>query len=582
MVSKFVFWSVVLLAIVGYTGAKALWNNQFSHSKDFTYWQGQYRDIASTLAVGDDVKEAARSAPTEVKQVTVTQFPLIQQDGTQQQRVDRCESCHVGMSNPQMTAENIIKAKFGIAIPTAQVADYLEKHDDARALVETLGAHPGIALEGTPLPAGMEATRFNTYVDGAQTVQPLGIAHSPHLQYGVVTNAVSSDPELAQWKTQRANLKQHPFPTFGCTTCHYGSGRDLIQEKAHQFVGDKVNSTDEELEAVNVIPIPGVQMLPAKHMEAACAQCHASYSPATFKITYLPQMASIARGEQLFQQQACYGCHKIAGFSKGNIGPELTYEGRQKPIKAIAHQLWDPRYQVGSCVMPYFFSIRQHNPDNALVATETVDPRVKTTTPAAVQDEHSLDFDEETARTLRQHGYIPNAARQTDVDDLVTFIASQTGQNYADSQASRFTTVAAYNTALPPDVPVTVAQGKVLFAASGCYACHYIGDPNTAHITGDPNHGQGGIFGPELSWEGTRHSKEWLVAHYQNPQEFVPGSIMPIFPFSDSQRAALSLYDQSLRPAKAGARTVSPDQDLTTAQQQKLGMQTNDIRYMTR
>ena len=69
-------------------------------------------------------------------------------------------------------------------------------------------------------------------------------------------------------------------------------------------------------------------LLPAKYMEAACAQCHASYDSKKFTLSYLPQMTTIARGEQLFKAQACYGCHKIEGFSKGNIGPELTYEGR--------------------------------------------------------------------------------------------------------------------------------------------------------------------------------------------------------------------------------------------------------------
>ena len=47
MVSKFVFWSLVLLALVGVTGAMSLWNNQNAtdihggYQKDFTYWQGQ-------------------------------------------------------------------------------------------------------------------------------------------------------------------------------------------------------------------------------------------------------------------------------------------------------------------------------------------------------------------------------------------------------------------------------------------------------------------------------------------------------------------------------------------------------------
>ncbi len=565
MVTKFVLWSLLLLALVGYTGVKSLWNNQNAQTHDFTYWQNQYKDIAYQLASDPTVKEAARDAVVEVKQVTVIQFAALQQDGTEQQRVDRCQSCHIGLLNPQMTAENIIRTVDHKTVPAASVAAYLEAHDDTRAMVETLGAHPGVTVT--------VGTQENN----------LGVIHSPHLSYGVTTETSPTAADRADYEAQKENVKKHPFQTFGCTTCHYGSGRDLIQYKAHQFVGDQVSSDADTLEAANIIPIPGTQMLPARFMEAACAQCHASYNPTTFHISYLPQMQTIARGEQLFKSQACYGCHKIEGFSKGNIGPELTNEGRSALPSTIAHQLWDPRYKVATCVMPYFFSVRQHNTDiapggiigNPNANTETVDPRTKTVNAADIQNR-------DITTTLNQHGYIADASRQADVDALITFVASQTGQNYADSQSSRFAAIASYNISSPGEVAVTIAQGKQLFAQSGCYACHYIGNPNVKHITGDPKYGQGGVAGPELSWEGSRHSQQWLVAHYKNPQAFVPGSIMPIFPFSDSQRAALSLYDASQRPAGAGARPVSPDQDMPTDTQVQRGIENPDVRYMTR
>ena len=574
MVSKFAFWSIVLLILVVITGVKSVWNNQNADTPDFTVWQGQYRTVAAALAQSDAVKQAALDAPTEVKQVTVLQFPVIKADGTTQQRVDRCQSCHVGLLNPSMTAENIIKIIDNKVVTTDKLADYLNDPAHAKTLeaIKTLGAHPGIRVEAGDNP------------------HDLGVIHSAKFTYGIATEASLSEEDKSDYQYQKINLKQHPFPTFGCTTCHYGTGRELIQDAAH---GNPEHSL--------------TPLLPAKYMEAACAQCHARYDEKSFAIGYQaplsasriiklldgkdvdasqvgaytsdpknaqtaatiqyvasqPQMATIAKGEQLFKAQACYGCHKIEGFSKGNIGPELTNEGRVAGgTPKIEHQLWDPRYLTPSCVMPYFFSVRQHNTDDSTVSEEDVDPRVKTVKTAPIADKDSPDYNEDIATSLRQHGYIADASRQADVDALVTFIASQTGQNYADSQASRFTTIAAYNVARPADVAPTAAVGKQLFEQSGCYACHYIGNPDAKHQTGDPNLGKGGIAGPELSWEGTRHSQKWLVEHYKNPQAFVPGSIMPIFPFSDSQRAALSLYDGSLRSPKATARPVSQDQDI--------------------
>ena len=579
MVSKFAFWSIVLLILVVITGVKSVWNNQNDSTPPFTDWQAQYRTVAAALATSDAVKEAALDAPTEVKQVTVLQFPVIKSDGTEQQRVDRCQSCHVGLGNPSMTAENIIKVLDNQTVPTDKLADYLNDPAHAKTLeaIKTLGAHPGIRVEAGDNP------------------HDLGVIHGPKFTYGLATEASLSDEDKTDYQYQKINLKQHPFPTFGCTTCHYGTGRELIQNAAH---GNPEHSL--------------TPLLASKYMEAACAQCHARYDEKSFAIGYQaplsaqriiklldgkdvtadqvqsyvadpknaqtaatiqyvagqPQMATIAKGEQLFKAQACYGCHKIEGFSKGNIGPELTNEGRVAGgTTKIAHQLWDPRYLTPSCVMPYFFALRQHNYDDTdeLRRQEIVDPRTKTITAAPVSVKDSPEYEEDIATTLRQHGYIADASRQADVDALVTFVASQTGQNYADSQASRFTTIAAYNVARPADVAATAVVGKQLFEQSGCYACHYIGNPDKAdkaHQTGDPKLGKGGVAGPELSWEGTRHSQKWLVEHYKNPQAFVPGSIMPIFPFSDSQRAALSLYDGSLRPSKSTARPVSPDQDL--------------------
>ena len=582
MVGKFAFWSVVLLVLVGITGAKSIWNNQNAATPDFTYWQGQYKNAAATLATDPTAKEAAQDAPVEVKQVTVLQFPQLLADGTQQQRVDRCQSCHVGLLDPNMTAEKLIKVLDDKDVPTAQVAAYLNDPAHAKTLdaIKTLGAHPGVRVESGSSP------------------RDLGVIHGPKFSFGVTTEASLTPEDLADYQTQKINLKQHPFPTFGCTTCHYGTGRELIQNAAH---GSPEHSQ--------------TPLLAAKYMEAACAQCHAQYSVKTFKVAYqqplsaeriikildgadvtpdtlpayladpknaataqtvkyvadAPQMATIARGEALFTAQACYGCHKIAGFSKGNIGPELTYEGYVAGgTTKIAHQIWDPRYLTDSCVMPYFFAVRKTNtdlPSGGVVGSpdagiETVDPRSLHVQAAPVTTEGSAAYDEEVAASLKQHGYAADGYRQADVDALVTFVASQTGQNYASSQASRFGTIAAYDISRPADVVPSVAVGKQLFASSGCYACHYIGDPNKPHITGDPKMGMGSIFGPELSWEGTRHSQKWLVEHYKNPQAFVPGSIMPIFPLSDTQRAALSMYDASLRPANASARPVSPDQDL--------------------
>jgi cbb3-type cytochrome oxidase cytochrome c subunit len=335
-------------------------------------------------------------------------------------------------------------------------------------------------------------------------------------------------------------------------------------------------------------------------MEAACAQCHESFnvnkSSLTayqtagardpFAATYLPEMTTIARGQKLFKENACWGCHKIDGYSRGNVGPELTYEGRIATYTSIGHQLWDPKYKVANCVMPYFFSKKIRNVQaqdkrgnllfnsdgSPIVRQSWVDALgvvrpISTITPA---DVGSPDIED----SLKVAGFVPDASRQADVDALVTFIVAQTGLNYAQDTSSRFGRISTYNGLVPPTVPVTADEGKLVFNQSGCYSCHYQGQPD------NPKDGQGGVFGPNLSWEGSRHSRQWIDQHYANPQAFVPKSIMPVFPFSDSQRAALTLYDVQFIPK--GAKPVSPDQDLPTTAMTNDKIVTPEVRYMTR
>jgi cbb3-type cytochrome oxidase cytochrome c subunit len=312
----------------------------------------------------------------------------------------------------------------------------------------------------------------------------------------------------------------------------------------------------------------------------------------------VPLMQTISRGQKLFKDLACYGCHKIDGFSKGNIGPELTYEGRLAVPQTVEHQLWDPRYKVGSCVMPYFFSVRQRNTDlpDEESRNRLVDARARHTMKLGPDDRWALgvsklaptvtpaDLESDIQETVANHGYIADASKRDDVDALVTFVSAQTGLNYSEGQADRIAIVSDYNKLAPPAVPVTLKEGKRLFETSGCPACHYI---RTKNLAGDPmtlptDAGKGGIAGPELTSIGSRHSLEWLVKHYENPQAFVPGSIMPIFPFSDSQRKALALYDQSLLGFNPAAKPVSARQDMPSEFLRKSGALTPEIRYMER
>jgi len=80
----------------------------------------------------------------------------------------------------------------------------------------------------------------------------------------------------------------------------------------------------------------------------------------------------------------------------------------------------------------------------------------------------------------------------------------------------------------------TVTRGKNIFAKLSCSICHRI-------------HGEGAQVGPDLSYEGDKRDRKWLLAHFKDPKSVVPNSIMPPVSISDSELGDLSSYMLSLK-----------------------------------
>lgn len=59
------------------------------------------------------------------------------------------------------------------------------------------------------------------------------------------------------------------------------------------------------------------------------------------------------RGEDLYISQACYACHRIAGFSRGGVGPELTMEGKGYPWFIKRKLMW-PQGDLKTSTMPNY------------------------------------------------------------------------------------------------------------------------------------------------------------------------------------------------------------------------------------
>jgi mono/diheme cytochrome c family protein len=311
------------------------------------------------------------------------------------------------------------------------------------------------------------------------------------------------------------------------------------------------------------------------------------------------------RGQQLFINQACYACHRIAGFSRGGVGPDLTREGLKEPWFIKQSIVW-PQADLRTSTMP----------------------------------NQRLDHDE--------------------VEQLVTFLLGQVGKNKVTSEVNYQEIVRAWEGGkkLPWEQPITpdeifnLRAAMTVFATQGCAGCHklegfesnvgfvvekekrdgsfeklyaehewfrelfpeeILGSRIVATIekyqdeihtrispdvrknsileeieknypktleafysnfkyalrakndTKDPKvikewqqtvyqmmmlyiqeYGLGRLIGPRLNWSGIFRNDEWLMQHFWNPAIHTPRSIMPIFPFDNSKFLSLTYMLDSL------------------------------------
>ncbi len=85
--------------------------------------------------------------------------------------------------------------------------------------------------------------------------------------------------------------------------------------------------------------------------------------------------------------------------------------------------------------------------------------------------------------------------------------------------------------------PVELA-GAACFRQEGCGICHNLAD-------GEPK------VGPTLATVAERRSADWMIAHFRNPSQVVPGSPMPPARVSDELLNALSAFLLKLTPENA-------------------------------
>jgi len=337
--------------------------------------------------------------------------------------------------------------------------------------------------------------------------------------------------------------------------------------------------------------------------------------------------ALVEQGELRFRQMFCSTCHSLAvtrgGETKlvgGDIGPELTKVGTKVKPDWLVAWLRDPHGYLPHSKMPRYgwsdedlFQVTQY------IETKLTDPDLLKSVPdlgapadAEIQAGRRLFSEKgcagchaiEGVGLQKDFGPDLSALGGKNVSqlefgtskiprNLISYIQAKITNPLSVNPAARMpqynltpVDLDAVTTALlgMTGIPATSGMEKLLvpkrhaaFQAAGefgkvyerykCYVCHQF-------------NGDGGTLAPDLSYEGSRANRQWLIQFLRNPQTLRPTLVlrMPQFNMSEQEAATVADYfgmvlqNPDVNPASVNRQDLSP-------QQAALGKQLYDVKY---
>jgi mono/diheme cytochrome c family protein len=229
----------------------------------------------------------------------------------------------------------------------------------------------------------------------------------------------------------------------------------------------------------------------------------------------------IQLGRRLFLEKGCASCHVIEGASpQKDFGPDLSALGAKN-----ASELEFSNSKIPHNLVAYI--------------------RAKLQDPVSVNP----------AARMPQYNWAPS-----DLDAVTTALLSLKGP--APTNALENLIVPRKEPNFHPTGPFAEVYNRYK-----CYVCHKF-------------NGYGGDLAPDLSYEGSRAQRQWLVGFLKNPQTLRPTLIlrMPQFNMSDKDSATLADYI-GLVLQHPDANPVSVDVKQFTPAVAALGKQLYEVKY---
>ncbi len=260
-------------------------------------------------------------------------------------------------------------------------------------------------------------------------------------------------------------MGNHPPELFGCTSCHNGQG---VATSSVDIAHGYVQFWEHPL-------------LLGPKIEANCLSCHADMQTVATRNSIGQH---IARGEKLFMQLGCTGCHLVEGHGEAKkIGPYLRRVAAKSDPAWMVEWVTNPHEFRPHTRMPHFF------------------------------------FTEEQGRAVT--AYLLKASREE-------------GQAWLESHAEP--------EGIDPNNMALVQKGERLVNSLGCRACHGFNAEQTATMVGqNKNHA------PNLARIAEKTNARWLYHWVKNPRAYSPNTAMPDLRLSDEEAQAIVSYLLTLK-----------------------------------
>lgn len=447
-------------------------------------------------------------------------------------KVDRCDTCHVGIDNPVYEVRfrpESADEEGKVVFKDKTLRDFV---DHARGRVDP---------EKCPICKGHDEKQKSPTATYDWIKRPL----TPHKSWSgddviKFTKVFMAHPRLDLFVKDSS---KHPLDKVGCTICHEGDGRDTdftrvvhtpnTREQGQQWRARHGTPYGEEQYNWNYRELWDLPMFPTKYVQASCRRCHTD-------AVELDGGDKYVEGMKIVERIGCFGCHRLDTYQileKDLKNPAIETNRKSRrpgpPLDRIATKVTEewaakwitsPRDFRPTTRMPHFFG--QSN------TREKV---------------NGHDYKPET-----KGGVLRSPVDDTIVNSIVKYLWSLSETKNED--------------VMPGALKGDSVKGEILVKSLGCIACHKIEETPLAvfqDVKGKDATRSRFLeeFAPTLAGVGSKMNKTWLYQWVRDPKKHFSTTRMPNLRLSEQEAADVVEFLMSLKKPdweKLGAPESNP------------------------